>query len=121
MADSTKAWTRPADYAEVVLGVVLALAPLVVDTSNAAMWSMVILGVLIALDGLVSLARPGLVYGEYGQLVLGVLAFLSPWVMDFTAMTGAAWACWIIGALTVVAGVAALPAANAAHRIAGQH
>lgn len=122
MAEATKAWTRPHDYAEVVLGVVLALSPLVVDTTTTAMWTMIILGALIALDGLVSLAMPGMVYGEYGQLVLGVLAFISPWVMDFAGMTGAAWFCWIVGALTVVVGAAALPVANAAHRgIAGQH
>lgn len=122
MADTTaKAWTRPHDWAEVVLGALLALAPLVFTTTDTAMWTMVVLGVLIAVDGLASLAMPGMVYGEWGQLVLGALAFIAPWAMGFTELTGAAWACWILGALTVLVGAAALPVANAAHRIAGQH
>ncbi|MGH3434084.1 MAG: SPW repeat protein [Thermocrispum sp.] len=124
MADSamtSRAWTRPHDWAEVALGVLLALSPLVVTTTDTAMWTMVILGALIAVDGLASLAMPGMVYGEWGQLVLGALAFIAPWVMSYTDLTGASWACWILGALTVVVGAAALPVAGAAHRIAGQH
>lgn len=121
MTDSTKAWTRPHDWAEVALGVLLALSPIVFATSTVAVWTMVILGVLIAVDGLASLAMPGMVYGEWGQLVLGALALLSPWVMGFTELTGASWACWILGALTVIVGAAAVPVATAAHRTAGQH
>ncbi|WP_019816638.1 SPW repeat domain-containing protein [Saccharomonospora saliphila] len=118
---STRPWTRPHDWAETVLGVVLALSPLWFDTGTAATWTMVVLGALIALDGLVSLARPGLVYGEGVQIVLGALAFISPWVMGYTEFTGAAWTSWIVGALAIVAGAAALPMAGAAHRAAGQH
>lgn len=121
MSQSVKAWTRPHDWAEVVLGVVLALSPIVVEASTAATWTMVILGVLIALDGLASLAMPGMVYGEWAQLVLGVLVFISPWVMGYADLTGAAWTSWVIGVLTVVAGAAALPVATSAHRTAGQH
>ncbi|WP_024877285.1 SPW repeat protein [Saccharomonospora piscinae] len=118
---STRSWSRPHDFAELVLGVVLALSPIWFDTNTAATWTMVVLGALIALDGLVSLAMPSLVYGEAVQVVLGALVFISPWVMSYTEFTGASWASWIIGGLTVVAGVAALPVANAAHRTAGQH
>ena len=82
---------------------------------------MVALGALIALDGLVSLAMPGMVAGEAVQIVLGILMFISPWVMSYTDMAGIAWSSWIIGALTVVAGAAALPMAQAAHRTAGSH
>ncbi|WP_436501920.1 SPW repeat protein [Actinokineospora sp. HUAS TT18] len=116
-----KPWTRPYDWAEVVLGVVAMASPLWMDTDNAAMWTMVVLGALIALDGLVSLAMPGMVAGEAVQIVLGVLMFISPWVMSYTDMTGIAWSSWIIGALTVVAGAAALPLAQAASRMAGSH
>ncbi|NIJ11072.1 uncharacterized membrane protein HdeD (DUF308 family) [Saccharomonospora amisosensis] len=118
---SVRPWTRPHDWAEVVLGVVLAVSPLWFDTNTAALWTMIVLGALIALDGLASLARPGMVYGEGIQIVLGALAFISPWVMGYTELTGAAWTSWIVGALTVIAGAAALPVANAAHRTAGQH
>ncbi|HEV7647890.1 MAG TPA: SPW repeat protein [Actinophytocola sp.] len=122
---AVRPWTRPYDWAEVVLGVVAALSTIWMDTDNAAMWTMIVLGVLVALDGLASLAAPGQVYGEGIQIVLGVLMFISPWVMSYTELNGISWTSWIIGALTVIAGAAALPVAQAAHRagsgVAGQH
>ncbi|MFJ9784933.1 SPW repeat protein [Amycolatopsis sp. NPDC101161] len=118
---STRAWARPHDWAEVVIGVVAALSPLWLSTDTTAMWTMVVLGALIALDGLVSLAMPGMVYGEGIQIALGVLLFIAPWVMSYTEFNGASWTSWIAGVLTVIAGAAAMPVANAAHRTAGQH
>jgi hypothetical protein len=124
MSDTTtpRAWTRWQDWAEVVLGVVAVLSPLWLTTDSTVTWTLIVLGALILIDGLVSLAMPGVVMGEYVQIVLGVLLFVSPWVMGFTAMTGAMWSAFIIGALTAIAGAVALPAANTAHRgVAGQH
>ena len=118
---STRAWARPHDWAEVVIGVVAALSPLWLSTDTTTMWTMVVLGALIALDGLVSLAMPGMVYGEGVQIALGVLLFIAPWVMGYTQFNGASWTSWIAGVLTVIAGAAAMPVANAAHRTAGQH
>ncbi|WP_329050981.1 SPW repeat protein [Amycolatopsis sp. NBC_01488] len=118
---STRAWARPHDWAEVVIGVVAALSPLWLSTDSTAMWTMVVLGALIALDGLVSLAMPGMVYGEGIQIALGVLLFIAPWVMGYTEFNGASWTSWIAGVLVVVAGAAAMPVATAAHRTAGQH
>ena len=118
---STRAWARPHDWAEVVIGVVAALSPLWLSTDTTAMWTMVVLGALIALDGLVSLAMPGMVYGEGIQIALGVLFFIAPWVMGYTEFNGASWTSWIAGVLTVIAGAAAMPVATAAHRTAGQH
>jgi hypothetical protein len=121
-ASSTRAWTRWQDWAEVVLGVVAVLSPLWMDTTSTVTWTMIVLGGLIALDGLFSLAMPGVVYGEYVQIVLGVLLFISPWAMSFTNLSTAMWTAFIIGALTVIAGGVALPAANTAHQgMAGQH
>jgi len=122
---ATRPWTRPHDWAEVVLGVVALLTPLWMDTDNGATWTMIVLGALIALDGLASLAVPGQVYGEGLQIVLGVLMIISPWVMGYTELTGIAWTSWVVGALTVIVGAVALPVAQAAHRagsgMAGQH
>lgn len=119
---SARSWTRWQDWAEVVIGVVAALSPLWVSTSTGAMWTMVVLGALIAVDGLLSLAMPGMVYTEWIQMVLGALLFISPWVMSYTDMTAAAWTSWAAGVLTVIAGAIALPAANTEHqRMAGQH
>ncbi|SDC60683.1 SPW repeat domain-containing protein [Actinokineospora iranica] len=119
--DSVRPWTRPHDWAEVVLGVVALASPLWTDTNNAAMWTMIVLGALVALDGLLSLARPDMVAGEAVQIVLGGLMFLAPWVMGYTELSAISWMSWIIGALTVIAGAAALPVAQAAHRMAGSH
>ncbi len=118
---TTRPWTRPHDWAEVVIGVVVAVSPLWMSTDNTAMWTLVILGALIALDGLASLAMPGMVYGEGIQIVLGALLFVSPWVMGFSGFMGASWTAWIGGVLTVVAGAAAMPIAQATHKMAGQH
>ena len=118
---STRAWARPHDWAEVVIGVVAALSPLWLSTDSTAMWTMVVVGALIALDGLVSLAMPGMVYGEGIQIALGVLLFIAPWVLGYTEFNGASWTSWIAGVLTVIAGAAAMPVASAAHRTAGQH
>jgi hypothetical protein len=122
-SSTVRPWTRPHDWAEVVLGVVALLSPIWTDTNNAAMWAMIVLGALVALDGLASLAMPGMVYGEGIQIVLGVLMFISPWVMGYTEFGAISWSSWIIGALTVIVGAAALPVAQAAHRsgMAGQH
>lgn len=120
---AVRPWTRPHDWAEVVLGVVAVVSFLWTDTDNAAMWTVVVLGALVALDGLASLAAPGQVLGEGIQIVLGALMFISPWVMNYTDLTGIAWSSWIIGGLTVIVGAVALPVAQAAHRsgVAGQH
>jgi len=118
---AVRPWTRPYDWAEVVLGVVAALSFIWMDTDNAAMWTMIILGALVAIDGVASLAMPGMIYGEAVQIVLGVLMFLSPWVIGYTEFNGISWTSWIIGALTVIVGGAALPVAQAAHKAAGQH
>jgi hypothetical protein len=122
---TVRPWTRPHDWAEVVLGLVALLSFLWTDTNDAATWTMVVLGALIALDGLASLAVPGQVYSEAIQVVLGVLMFISPWAMSYTEFGGISWSSWIIGALTAIAGAAAFPVAQAAHRagsgMAGQH
>lgn len=122
MTDSSaRSWTRPHDWAEVLLGVVALLSPLWMDTDNTAMWTLIVLGALVALDGLASLAMPGMVYGEGIQIILGVVMFVSPWILGYTGYHGAAWTAWIVGVLAVVVGAVALPVASATHKTAGQH
>ena len=123
---SVRPWTRPHDWAEVVLGVVALLSPIWMDTDNAAMWTMIVLGALVALDGLASLAVPGMVYGR-GDPDRARCAHVRLALGDelHRPRRAIAWSSWIIGALTVVVGAVALPVAQAAHRagsgIAGQH
>lgn len=115
MAETAK-WTRPQDWGELVVGVLVALSPIVVGTTAAAMSTLIVLGALIALDALVSLAQPGFVVGEGLEVVLGALLFISPFVLGFFGMNGASWVAWIGGALTVAAGLGALPAATSSRK-----
>jgi cytochrome c biogenesis protein CcdA len=118
----TKAWQRWQDWVVLVIGVLTFLSPIVVVTSPAALWALVVFGVLIAATALWSLARPGSVASEYVHGLLGVLLFISPWVLGYVEFAGASWVSWVAGVLTVAVGLAALPAANAVHRgLAGQH
>lgn len=117
-----RAWTRWSDWVEVVVGVVALLSPLLwLDTSTRTMWTMVILGALIAIDGLVSLAAPRQMASETVQAALGILLFIAPWVMHFVADSGAAWTSWIAGAITIIASGLALPVMGGVHRLTGQH
>ncbi|MFI6868158.1 SPW repeat protein [Nocardia sp. NPDC050406] len=113
--------SRAQDAVAVVLGVVAALSPLWVDTNNNAMWSLIVLGVLIALTGLAQMARAAGATADYAMGVLGVLMFLSPWVMNFDTFSGASWTAWIVGALTVVVAVAALPQVSTRLHTATHH
>ncbi|MBP2476830.1 hypothetical protein JOF53_005702 [Crossiella equi] len=117
-----KSWSRWQDWAALVMGVVVVLSPLWVDTGERAMWTMVLLGALLGVSALWSLAQPGSVASEYVHIGLGALLFLAPWVMGYTSsMMGAAWTSWVVGVLAVLAGVSALPAANHAHGFASSH
>jgi hypothetical protein len=118
----TRTWHRWQDWATAAIGVLTALSPIVVATDTAALWSLIVFGVLIAVAALWSLAQPGSVASEYVHAVLGVLLFISPWVFGYADLAGAAWTSWIAGVLTLAVALAALPAANAEHRgLAGQH
>jgi DNA segregation ATPase FtsK/SpoIIIE-like protein len=104
-----------------VIGVLTALSPLVTTTNAAAAWTMVVLGVVLAATSLWSLAVPGSVASEWVHGVLGVLLFLAPWVMGYSALTEASWTSWVAGVLAVVVAASALPAANAEHRTLAMH
>ena len=97
------------------------MPPLVVVTSAGATWALVVLGVLIAAAGLWSLAAPGSVASEYVHVVLGVLLFISPWVLTYSDLGGASWTSWIAGVLAVIVGATAVPAATTQHRSVAAH
>lgn len=117
-----RSWHRWQDWAALVIGVLTALSPIVAATDAAALWTLVVFGVLIAATALWSLAQPGSTASEYVHVVLGVLLFVSPWVFSYSDLTAASWTSWVAGVLTVVVGLVAVPAASAAHRgLIGQH
>lgn len=119
---TNRKWHRWQDWAALAIGVLTALSPIVVATNTRALWTLVVFGVLIAAAGLWSLAMPGSVVSEYSHVVLGVLLFISPWVLTYSDLLVASWTSWVAGVLTVAVGAAALPAAQSEHRgVAGQH
>ncbi len=104
----------------VVLGVFAALSPLWLDTDNGARWSLIVLGLLIAATGLAQMFRADLAMADYATGLCGALLFVSPWVMGFDGLRGAAWTAWIVGALTVLVALAEMPAVQARfHRHGG--
>jgi hypothetical protein len=108
-------WTRWQDWAVLVVGAYALLSPIWTDTTTKATWTVVILGAVTAVVSLWSLADPASVSSEWGHAVMGVLLFVSPWVMGFSGTDGIAWTAWITGAIALVVGLAALPASKHAH------
>lgn len=102
-------WMRWQDWLTFVAGTYAALSPIWTETDTTATWTMVVSGVVIAAVSLWALARPDDRISEYGLVLFGVLLIASPWVMGFTGLDNMALTAWIVGAVTVVAGLLGLP------------
>ncbi|MHB1235306.1 MAG: SPW repeat protein [Microbacteriaceae bacterium] len=112
-----KKWTRWQDWVAVVAGLYAALAPSWTTQAGASAAMMIVLGVLLIIAGLWSLAMPGMVAMEWVVAVLGALLFISPWVGGYANQAGAAWTSWVCGAIGVIVGLWALqPAMQIHHR-----
>lgn len=111
-----KRWTRWQDWVAVAAGLYAALASIwTTPRTGASMSLMIVLGVLMIVAGLWSLAAPGSVAMEWILAVIGALLFLSPWFGAFAASAGPAWTAWICGAVGAIAGLWALAPAEKAH------
>ncbi|MDN5895221.1 MAG: SPW repeat protein [Nocardioides sp.] len=104
-----KKWTRWQDWAALIAGVYALLSPIWTNTDTKATWTMVVLGAAIGVVALLSMSRPEDQNADYALMLMGVLLFISPWVMGFATMDGLALTAWIAGAVAVVSGVLALP------------
>lgn len=100
-----RTWTRWQDWVAVAAGLYAALSPLWTTTDAAASGSLIVLGILIIIAALINLAKPRLMVMEWIEVLLGVLLFISPWVLGYSDMTGASITAWIIGAITIIVGV----------------
>jgi hypothetical protein len=59
---------------------------------------------------------------EYLPLILGVLIFLAPWVLGFSAITAMAWSAWVIGVLAfIISGSVLVAGGNMMGRSAAAH
>jgi hypothetical protein len=99
------AWKRWQDWVVVGLGVVLFLTPIVFGETaqTAATSAAYVLGVLIALAGVLNAAMRRAGGLELVPAGLAVILFLSPWMFGFTAVTTLAWSAWIIAILIALA------------------
>jgi uncharacterized membrane protein HdeD (DUF308 family) len=116
-------WTRLQDWAALIAGLFAALSPIWVSTTGErdGFWALIVLGVLLAIAALVSLAMPGVVATEWLTVLFGVLLFVAPWVLTYTERVGASWTSWVVGAIAIILGASAIPASNRVHRQAIQH
>ena len=97
-------WRRWQDWVVVGLGVVLFVTPFLFgETANSVAASTAyMLGALIALSGVLNAAMKDAGGIELIPAVLAVILFVSPWAFGFSALTGLAWAAWIISILVVL-------------------
>jgi hypothetical protein len=117
------AWRRWQDWAVLAVGAYALLSPLWTSHDRAGMWTLIVLGVLLALSAVWSLAAPGAVGSEYTHMALGVLFFIAPWALSYADVAGAAWTSWIAGVIAFALGLWALPESTATrHRhVLGTH
>ncbi|MFB9166145.1 MULTISPECIES: SPW repeat protein [Arthrobacter] len=103
-----KKWNRWQDYVAVIAGLFAALSTLWTTQQSSSMVMMIGAGVLLVVAGVANLMSPGRPVGEWVQMVLGALLFISPWIAGYSSHTGAAWTSWIAGGVALIAGVMAL-------------
>ena len=107
-------WTRLQDWGMLLAGLYAALSPIWVSTSGErdAFWALIVLGALLAVTALSSLALPGVVATEWLAMLFGVLLFAAPWVLTYTDRVGASWTSWVVGAIAVVLGAITVGTSN---------
>jgi uncharacterized membrane protein HdeD (DUF308 family) len=110
-------WTRFQDWGTLLAGAYAALSPIWVSTTGErdGFWALVVLGALLAVTALFSLAMPGIVATEWLTVLFGVLLFVAPWVLTYTDRSAASWTSWVVGAIAVVLGGFSIPARYRTH------
>lgn len=98
-----RTWSRWQDWTALIAGAYAFLAPIWTTSTAAATGALVTLGILVAVVALWALAAPGSMAPRWLLAILGVLVFVSPWVLGFHALAGMAWTAWIVGVVTYVA------------------
>jgi hypothetical protein len=118
-----KAWTRWQDWVALIAGLYAALSPIWVSTTHegGAVASLIVLGALLVVTSLASLARPAVTAASYLVALWGVLLFVAPWAITYTSLSGAAWTSWVVGVVTVLTGLSVSLTGDLVHRRAIPH
>jgi uncharacterized membrane protein HdeD (DUF308 family) len=92
-----------------ILGLLLILAPLVLGYSDngTALWTSIIIGAAVAVtSGIESLIRDVSNWEYWVVGILGILSFIAPWVLGFSAKATALWTSLVLGAaIAILAGI----------------
>ncbi len=87
------------------LGILLILAPFVLGYSSdsVALWSNIILGAIVLVVSVIEGLTPNETRWEYWVAgIMGILAILAPFVLQFSAVATALWASVILGVIVAV-------------------
>jgi SPW repeat-containing protein len=116
-------WRRWQDWAVVVVGVLLFIAPFAFHATlgSTVAWTAWVGGVLLVIGGLWSLSAPATRFTHWVEVLIGVLVFIAPWVLGFLALTAMAWSAWILGALAVILAGWVLLSDRQSHQLVAQH
>jgi uncharacterized membrane protein HdeD (DUF308 family) len=100
---NTRSWI---DGTNLIIGILLFIVPWVAGPpTNAVFWNAWIVGGLIAFNAGFALSALA-AWEEWTNLVLGVWAAISPWLLGFQANVGATWTYVVLGcAVAVLAAV----------------
>jgi hypothetical protein len=101
--------TRWQDGVALLAGLYALLSPLWTETSTIAMWTLVVLGALIVAASVAAMAGRTMDLMEWAHVAFGVLLFVAPWAFGYADLMAAAWTSWVVGVVTLVVGLAALP------------
>ncbi len=97
------AWTH---WVNLVDGILLFIAPWVLGYSGSnstAFYDALGLGALIVIFALVGLfVRGAAMWTHWVVGILGVLSFVSPWVLGYSSLTSAFWANIVLGAVAII-------------------
>ena len=104
-----KTWRRWQDWLPLVLGVLLFLTPFVfgIETLGSRSWDAWILGAIVGVVAvafaLLWLGFPSNRVTEGMTVLVGMVLFISPWVLGEAWLTASAWASCIVGVFLVIA------------------
>jgi hypothetical protein len=116
-----RSWTRCQSWLNVVVGVWLFISPWVLGTTSdgATAWNAWIIGAAIFVVALIAISTPASVVAPWGNVVLGVWLFISPWVLRYTDVSDGAVNAWVFGVVTVLVALWAMSGRRAVQRPMG--
>jgi hypothetical protein len=101
---SREGWKLDVDGLDLVLGVWLFVMPFMLGVTlpRNTVIALAALGLIAAADASWAFAKPNMRTPEWLMGLVGVVLFLSPWVLQFVAETAVAWNAWILGAIFAI-------------------